>query len=266
MKALEDYDLVILNINNIVSIKTDFYWSLDNLTTAEHWILCLVTSGQAQYSWGQQIHLLRKDDMIFFQEGFSRSARSDPEDPWQFIVVKFQLRALNGRTVQALQEIPNIFHNCPSGIKQNFLEMERVWRGRRPGYILRCKSALYDILYGMMREAGTFYDNNLPHQEKLRHTLELINKNNEANFSLEQLAQEAGLSPSYFRLLFKRFTGYSTVQYQNYMKITHAQDLLNTGNLRVTEVAHMVGIQDIYYFSRLFKRITGISPSDLYKR
>ena len=76
----------------------------------------------------------------------------------------------------------------------------------------------------------------------------------------------AYVSPCFYRMLFKRFTGYSTVQYQNYIKITHAQDLLKTGNLRVTEVANMVGIRDIYYFSRLFKQMTGISPSDLCKK
>ena len=266
MKTLEDYDLSIPYINNIVSIQTDSFWALDNLTTSDHWILSLITSGQAQYSWGQKTYQLHKDDLIFFQEGFSRSARSSPEDPWQFIVVKFQLDAYNPRTEQALRELPNIFHYCPSAIRQSFLEMERVWRGRRPGYILRCKSALYDVLYNLMRQSGTFYDKNLPHQEKLRHTLELINQNREENFSLEHLAEAADLSPSYYRMLFKRFTGYSTVQYQNYIKITHAQDLLKTGNLRVTEVANMVGIRDIYYFSRLFKQMTGISPSDLCKK
>ncbi|MEA5016192.1 MAG: AraC family transcriptional regulator [Candidatus Limiplasma sp.] len=266
MKALEDYDLTIPHINNIISIQTDSYWSLDNLTTSDHWILSLSTGGGAEYSWGQKTYQLRKDDMLFFQEGFSRSAKSSPQDPWQFIVVKFRLEALNDRTAQALRELPNIFPGTTLTIRQSFLEMERVWRGRRPGYLLRCKSALYDLLYTMMRQAGTFYDKDLPHQEKLRHALEIINQNREENFSLQELAREAGLSPSYFRMLFKRFTGYSTVQYQNYMKITHAQDLLNTGNLRVTEVAGMVGIRDIYYFSRLFKQITGIAPSDLCKK
>ena len=265
MKVLEDYDLTILHINNIVSIQTDSYWALDNLTTSDHWILCLVLSGQAIYTWEKKCYELHKDDVIFFQEGFSRSAKSSPNDPWHFIVVKFQLDVHNQRTEQALQDLPNIFHYSLFSIRKDFMEMERLWRGRRPGYILRCKSALYNVLYSMMRQSDTFYDKNLPHQERLRYTLELINQNTKENFTLERLAQEAGLSPSYYRMLFKKLTGYSTVHYQNYVKITHAKDLLSTGNLRVTEVANMVGFQDIYYFSRMFKQITGFSPSELIK-
>ena len=264
--SFDDYDLTVTQILNIVGIKTDSTWFLENLTTSDYWILCLVVNGQSQYSWNNQIYQLNKDDMVFFQEGFTRSARSTPENPWQFIVLKFRLLTNNESTLKALHDIPNIIHSSPIHIRQNFSMMEQLWRGRYPGYMLRCKSLLYDTIYSIMRQSSMFYDKNLPHQDKLGCVLDLITHNVGENYSVDELAIEADLSPSYFRMLFKRFTGYSALQYQNYVKIRRAQDLLNAGGLRVTEVANMVGIQDIYYFSRLFKQITGIPPSDVHNK
>lgn len=114
-----------------------------------------------------------------------------------------------------------------------------------------------------MLQTGMFFNMNTPHQDKLINVLNIIGENTSSNIPVNKLAYEAGLSPSYFRLLFKNFTGYTPLQYQNYIRINRAQDLLSTGSFTVTEVANMIGIYDIYYFSRLFKSITGTSPSKM---
>jgi AraC-like DNA-binding protein len=79
--------------------------------------------------------------------------------------------------------------------------------------------------------------------------------------SIEELAHLSGLSSSHFRLMFKRITGMTSVQFQHYIRINKAKDLLLSGECNVTEAAMAVGFQDIYYFSRLFKKMTGVSPS-----
>lgn len=262
----EDYDFTLTNIINIVNIKTDATWSFENLTTSDHWILSLVMDGQCQYSWKEKNYQLNKGDMVFFQQGFSRSARSAPDNPWRFIVIKFQLVCNNESTAIAMNNIPNIIRLSSIHSQQNFVQMEQLWRGRHPGYILRCKSILYDTIHSLMHQSGMFFDKNLPHQDRLMRALNLISDNTTDNLSVEQLAYEAELSPSYFRMLFKSFTGYSPLQYQNYVRIKRAQDLLNTGSFSVAEVAGMVGVQDVYYFSRLFKNVTGVSPSHMYKK
>jgi AraC-like DNA-binding protein len=86
------------------------------------------------------------------------------------------------------------------------------------------------------------------------------------SYSIEELAELADISPSYFRNLFKRVTGLTVTQYKNRIKISKARDLILSGKCNVTEAAKTVGFNNIYYFSRLFKKITCANPSDFIKR
>ena len=101
------------------------------------------------------------------------------------------------------------------------------------------------------------------HKARLDEVLELINGNHQKNYPLSDLASVAKLSLSRFRTVFKQYTGYTPIQYQNYVKMTHAYDLLINGHCSVGEAASMVGFDNCYYFSRMFKKIIGTPPSKI---
>jgi AraC-like DNA-binding protein len=75
-----------------------------------------------------------------------------------------------------------------------------------------------------------------------------------------QLARELGMSYSTFRRGFKRQTGVSPVQFQNEIRINRARDLLLNTTLSVSEVAAQTGFETVYYFCRVFKQKTGVTP------
>lgn len=90
---------------------------------------------------------------------------------------------------------------------------------------------------------------------------EYIQQNINLPISLQQLADIAGLNPTYFSNLFSKLMGTSPIQYINKRRIENAQSLLLSGNESLDTIARQVGIDDVFYFSRLFKKTTGISPS-----
>ena len=84
-----------------------------------------------------------------------------------------------------------------------------------------------------------------------------------ANYSLANAARFMALSESYFSRFFKRRTEMTFTQYLNLVRVEKAIDLLRTTKLNMTKIATACGFGTIRNFNRMFKRITGYSPSTL---
>lgn len=80
--------------------------------------------------------------------------------------------------------------------------------------------------------------------------------------TLEEIAASVNLDKSYLCRLFKRETGQSVFQCLNNERMARALGMIAQGNAYVREVAAAVGIDDPFYFTRLFKKTYGISPSE----
>jgi AraC-like DNA-binding protein len=99
------------------------------------------------------------------------------------------------------------------------------------------------------------------HFRSIEPTLRYLRENMHAMLTLDDMANHAGLSKSHFSRIFRNQTGYSPVEYFIHLKVQKALSLLVLTNLPVQEIALMVGYADPYYFSRLFKKIVGVSPT-----
>ena len=84
--------------------------------------------------------------------------------------------------------------------------------------------------------------------------------------SIEQLAEEAGLTANHLRELFRRRFGQRPVEYRTGLRLARARDLLASTRMNVKEVAHRMGYPDPLYFSRLFKGKFGLSPREIIRR
>lgn len=82
------------------------------------------------------------------------------------------------------------------------------------------------------------------------------------DISLDNIANQVHLSPSYLSRLFKKKTGENLSSYIQTMRIEQAKTLLRTTTLKTYEVGERVGISDPVYFSRIFKKLTGTKPKD----
>ena len=80
--------------------------------------------------------------------------------------------------------------------------------------------------------------------------------------SIEEYARSRGMSISWFIRNFKDYTGSTPSQYLLSLRISNAQSLLESTSYNVTEIAEIVGYQNPLYFSRLFKKQCGVSPTE----
>ncbi len=75
------------------------------------------------------------------------------------------------------------------------------------------------------------------------------------------LAREFGLNESYISSLIKKQTGKGFSEHLTEIRIQKAQELLRTTNDRIETIAASVGYPDYYYFTKVYKKTTGISPA-----
>ncbi|MEN8907046.1 MAG: response regulator [Clostridiales bacterium] len=96
----------------------------------------------------------------------------------------------------------------------------------------------------------------------IKKSLKYIDENYNKDISLEEISKYLSISPHYFSKLFKDETAHNFVEYVTSLKMKQAKILLEEGNLSVKEICFNIGYKDPNYFSRIFKKILGLSPSE----
>lgn len=98
-------------------------------------------------------------------------------------------------------------------------------------------------------------------QERIRMVINVINTHINEPIDLDSCANMCFVSRERFNHMFKEQTGCPPLQYINKVKIERAKQLLCDSGMTVNDCAETLGFTDVNYFSRLFRKITGISPS-----
>jgi len=88
-----------------------------------------------------------------------------------------------------------------------------------------------------------------------------MEENLERRLTLQDILTYVGYSSSHFTSLFKARMGMPPLSYFNHLKVQQACVLLRETDMRINQICYKLGIEDCYYFSRLFAKETGVSPS-----
>lgn len=89
-----------------------------------------------------------------------------------------------------------------------------------------------------------------------------IDRNFGRDITLEEVSREVSVSPHYFSKLFKSETGENFIDYLTSVRISKAKEYLEGGKFSVKEICYQVGYSDPNYFSRIFKRVVGVTPTE----
>ena len=90
-----------------------------------------------------------------------------------------------------------------------------------------------------------------------------IRESLESSLTIQQIAEDMGVSYSNFRKLFKEYTGLSPATYQQELRLQRAKELLSTTDMSIKEIAYQLNFDSPDYFSAKFKIKTGRRPSEL---
>ena len=106
----------------------------------------------------------------------------------------------------------------------------------------------------------TFEFEQLKHADTVYKVIDFIKNNYHRHITLEELSSATYISKTYLSTLFKKETGYSIWEYINDVRVNRAQSLLANSDLSIVEISRMCGFEDQSYFTKVFRKIAGITP------
>lgn len=106
------------------------------------------------------------------------------------------------------------------------------------------------------------YHTTLEQNKHVTNVVRYMQNHLEENLTLEQVVEEFELSKSYLNTIFQKYTQHAPMDFFINLKMKKACRLLRTTEMYIYEVAQELGYADQYYFSRIFKKVVGISPKE----
>lgn len=146
-----------------------------------------------------------------------------------------------------------------------FKSAESAWRKKYTGYEMRLKAETYNVICNMIKEYELEYVGKKGNN-RIKPALDYIHSNFSTGvISIVDLAALCGMGEVYFRKIFTNSMGITPIKYINSLKISNAKELLLSKSCTVAKAAELSGFKCDSYFSREFKKHTGVSPIE-YKK
>lgn len=164
----------------------------------------------------------------------------------EFSVVRNLVPSVNNMVANREMLFDEIFNNLSKGFHNQNIE-----------YINYCFGHLLATFIYANRTSDDLADESSP---AVRRAIQFLEKNLHKKLSLQQIADEAGYSPTYFTTLFRKETNYSPLSYFTHLKILKACEFLDYTRMKVKEISFQLSYSDPYYFTRDFKKKMGMSP------
>lgn len=221
-----------------------------------------VISGRTHYDFGDYAFDAKPGD-IFFLARDSVYSMDIREEPYTVLFANFDF-LLPPDTALRCAQYPSI---GGKNSEKLFRRMREVWCLQQPTVREDCLSLLYAAYADFLKSAhGTMY---LPSAKRKRMDAALgyIDMHiADESLKVAEVAATVNLSESHFRRSFRDAFGISPVKYITMTRVTRAQERLRYSNERLTDMAEALGFSNLYYFSVVFKKEVGVSPSEYRKR
>jgi AraC-like DNA-binding protein len=256
-------------------LKRDFKYG-DNVNIHSHDFISMfyIMSGSCSYNIGGSLYPVKKGDLIICNSGVSHGKTMNPGEEvseFQVGLSNISIEGLPQNCLIAGDDLPvtNLkkyeqeFLKCCSDI---LTEQEK----REPGWEILLKTLIMKLVVIFLKDSrvcpGHEEHNSLDFESfdktAVANTLmTFITENYMQNISLETMSRSMYMSPVYISKVFKEETGESPINYLIKVRLSKARELLEGGKHSVKAVARLVGYEDAYHFSKLYKKYYGHPPS-----
>jgi AraC-like DNA-binding protein len=218
--------------------------------------------GSCEYQIEDRLYSI-KPGMVSIKPPFILHAIRPVDLPYRRLVVHFTLTR-SSAFFRGLPLIVELSEEARSLCMAKFHEMQIIHRTKSLGYETVIGGLMAELLGIYLAYTGEDTDYRPQAIKVWRHLdrgMQFMKKNLEKQLSLENTSEHVGLNPAYFCKIFKKHTGLSPHLYLNICRIERAKHLLLNGKLSFEEAAGQTGFASEHAFGKVFKRLTGLTPS-----
>jgi len=192
---------------------------------------------------------------------------ASPEHPWTIYWFHFTGTAAGAIVAEFAKQFDGVsILMAPEKFITTFDEIySRFERGYASDNLLVANMALWQLLATALGPDTSRKGRTEKSEDTTTKVIDYLQKHIENALTVQQMAAQVNLSPSHFSYLFRKKTGFTPIEYFNHLKMQKACQYLMFTELRIKEISGELGIEDQYYFSRLFSKVMGLSPQD-YRR
>jgi len=223
--------------------------------------LTYVIGGSAVYVINGKEYAVKEGDLLCIPSQSRRSAISHKAGTYECFAVNFNMYNFSNEEVDLpLPLISSV--GVHEGIVSMFKRLNENWLRRRPGYVMR-GCALFMLILQRFVEMLLYEVDTHQFDSRVKTAIRFITDNYAEPISITEAAKKVHLTPNYLGILFKQETNVTFRDYLNNIRLNQAEDMLRAGEGSITEIALKCGFKDVFYFSRLFKKFKGATPSSV---
>lgn len=252
--------------------KASYHFRKRSKEEASQFVLIYCTEGEGWFELNEQQQAVKANQVLILPKGCAHSYGCKSTHPWTIYWIHFD-GAQAEFFAEGFDKPLQIEPEKNSRIEERLKLFEEIFSTLKNGYSksnLEFSSSTLIYFLGSLKYLSAYRAGNLSEQtskdrDVAEEAIHFMRENIHKRLKLKEIAEYVGFSTSYFSALFQQKTGYSPLHYFIHLKIQESCHFLDFSELRVNQISLLMGMEDPFYFSRLFTKTMGESPSE-YRR
>ena len=232
-------------------------------------VLIYCIEGKGWFSVNNKRYKIEKNQFFILEKNVPHEYGADRQSPWSIYWLHFvgeKASIFSSIFNQVLDIMPGEGHR----IQERISIFEEIYQNLELGcsqdnleYVSMC---LWHLLASFRFVQQFRVINNVKQMNTVQQTILFMKENLNKNLKLEELAAHVHYSVSHFSLMFAKSTSFSPLEYFNQLKVQRACQYLDHTDLSIKSIAYELGFNDPFYFSKVFKKHTFLSPKQYKNR
>lgn len=243
-----------------------YYFDLSKGRTLDEYQLLYQPEGEGVF---QSAHIsettIKAGDIFLLFPGEWHTYHPLPNKGWKSYWIGFKGKNIDDRVKAGfLSPEKPIYHVGFSNEILGLFDEAFKTAQEEAAYSQQTLAGIVNHLIGLMYslERNIILNKDSKHVDMINKARLRIRESLEGSLTIQEIAQDLGISYSSFRKLFKEYTGIAPAMYQQTLRLQRAKELLSTTDESIKEIAYRLNFESPDYFSAKFKSQTGLKPSD----